>query len=328
MARIGNPTTSASRGQRYRDAELRLWHYYGLDPKERFLDLEAPAARLRVLEVGSGEPILFVHGTAGPGSWPSLIAQLPDFRSIVLDRPGWGASTPIDFSRDAYGPLVADILRGALDALELDRANVIGASIGDVWVLRLAERHPTRVGRIVLMGGGPVVADVGVPRIIRLLATPLGAVMVRRPDQPNRVRSILRQLGHGPSLDAGRIPDEFIDWRVTVAHESDSMRHEREMIRAIVKGRSYRPGLTFDDDALAAIQPPTVHLFGTADPTGSADIWQRVADVLPRGELRLIEAAGHMPWFDDPAQIAGTVRRFLTMGSAPAGGFVATTGSP
>jgi pimeloyl-ACP methyl ester carboxylesterase len=71
-----------------------------------------------------------------------------------------------------------------------------------------------------------------------------------------------------------------------------------------------------------------VHLFGTADPTGSADIWQRVADVLPRGELRLIEAAGHMPWFDDPAQIAGTVRRFLTTGSAPAGGFVATTDSP
>jgi len=89
---------------------------------------------------------------------------------------------------------------------------------------------------------------------------------------------------------------------VTLAQETDSMRHEREMIRAIVSGRSYRPGLTFDDAALADIQPPTVHLFGTADPTGSADIWQRVADVLPRGELRLIEAAGHMPWFDDPAQ--------------------------
>jgi len=115
---------------------------------------------------------------------------------------------------------------------------------------------------------------------------------------------------------------------VAVARETDSMRHEREMIRAIVKGKSYRPGLTFDDDGLAAIQPPTLQVFGTADPVGSADIWQRVADVLPRGELRLIEAAGHMPWFDDPAQVASTMRRFLTTGSAPAGGFAAATDSP
>jgi hypothetical protein len=41
------------------------------------------------------------------------------------------------------------------------------------------------------------------------------------------------------------------------------MRNERGMIRAIVKGKSYRPGLTFDDDGLAAIQPPTLHVFGT-----------------------------------------------------------------
>jgi pimeloyl-ACP methyl ester carboxylesterase len=114
---------------------------------------------------------------------------------------------------------------------------------------------------------------------------------------------------------------------VTVARETDSMRHEREMIRAIVKGKSYRPGLTFDDAGLAAIQPPTLQVFGTADPVGSADIWQRVADVVPRAELRLIEGAGHMPWFDDPAQVAGEISRFLMTGSA-AGGFVAAADTP
>ena len=324
MASIAKSTTSETGSQHCRDAELRLWHHYGLEPNERFLDLEAPAGRVRVLEVGSGEPILFVHGTAGPGSWPSLIAQLPGFRSIVLDRPGWEPSSPIDFARHAYGPLVSHVLRGVLDALGLERTNAIGASIGDVWVLRLAELLPTRVDRIVLLGGGPVVAEVGVPRVIRFLASPLGAVMVRLPDKPERVRSILRRLGHGASLAAGRIPDEFIDWRVTVARETDSMCHERKMIRAIVKGKSYRPGLTFDDDGLAAIQPPVLHVFGVADPTGSAEIWQRVADLLPRGALRLIEGAGHMPWFDDPTQVATEVGRFLMAAPADGGPGTAT----
>jgi pimeloyl-ACP methyl ester carboxylesterase len=303
--------TAGTRIERYRESERELWHHYGLEPNERFLDLDSPAVRLRVLEVGSGEPVLFVHGTVGPGGWPSLIHELPGYRSIVLERPGWGMSFPIDFSGQEYKTLVASVLRGALDALELERAHVVGGSIGNVWALRLAAEHPSRIGRIVLLGGGPIVSQAGVPGIIRLLASPAGALMVRLPDKPARVRSILRQSGHGESLDAGRIPDEFVDWRIAVGRETDSMRHEREMVRAIVKGTSYRPGLTFEDAELAAIRQPILHVYGTADPVGSADIWTRVARMLPRGELRLVEGAGHMPWFDHPGTVAGEVSRFL-----------------
>jgi pimeloyl-ACP methyl ester carboxylesterase len=289
-----------------------LWQHYGLAPEERFLDLDAPAARLRVLEFGSGEPVLFVHGTVGPGGWASLISELPGFRSIVLERPGWGLSSSIDFSRQDYKTLVADVLQGVLDALELERAHVVGGSIGNVWALRVAAQHPSRVERIVLMGGGPIVAEARVPGIIRLLASPAGALMVRLPDKPARLRSILRQSGHGASLDAGRIPDEFIDWRVAVGRETGSMRHEREMVCAIVKGKSYRPGLTFDDAELAAIRHPTLHVYGTADHTvGSAEIFSRVANALPRGDLRLVEGAGHMPWFDDLDTVGDEVGRFL-----------------
>jgi pimeloyl-ACP methyl ester carboxylesterase len=304
-------TSTGTRSERYREAERALWNHYGLEPYERFVELDSPAVRLRVLEVGSGEPLLFVHGTVGPGGWPSLIHELPGFRSIVLERPGWGLSSPIDFSRREYKTLVAEVLRGALDALELERAHVVGGSIGNVWALRLAAQHPSRVRRIVLLGGGPLVPEAGVPRIIRLLASPAGALMVRLPDKPARVRSILRQSGHGPSLDSGRIPDEFVDWRVAVGSETDSMRLEREMVRALVKGKSYRPGLTFEAAELAAIRHATLHVYGTSDPVGSADIWRRVAGVLPRGQVRLLEGAGHMPWFDDPGKVAREVRRFI-----------------
>jgi pimeloyl-ACP methyl ester carboxylesterase len=317
MAGTAISTNSAAiQTDRYRDAERKLWEYYGLEPTERFLDLRSPAVRLRVLEVGSGEPVLLVHGTVGPGSWPSLIHELRGFRCIVLDRPGWGLSSAIDFSGQEYKTLVAEVLRGTLDALGLERAHVAAGSIGNVWALRLAAQHPSRVGHVVLLGGGPIVSEVGVPRMIRLLASPAGAVMVRLPDKPARLRSILRQSGHGPSLDAGRIPDEFLDWRVAAGRETGAMRHEREMVCAIIRGNSYRPGLTLEDGELAAIQQPTLHVYGTADPVGSAEIWKRVAGTLPRGELRLIEGAGHMPWFDDSYGVAAEVSRFLAAGGA------------
>jgi pimeloyl-ACP methyl ester carboxylesterase len=198
MASTAIASLSAStRTERYLEAERRLWQHYGLEPNERFLDLDAPATRLRVLEIGSGEPILYVHGTVGPGGWPSLISELPGYRSIVLERPGWGLSSAIDFSRHEYKTLVANVLRGALDALEIERAHVVGGSIGNVWALRLAAQQPSRVERIVLMGGGPIVAEAGVPGIIRLLASDAPRVRHSRPHGVGR--DLEPRRGRAPS---------------------------------------------------------------------------------------------------------------------------------
>lgn len=298
---------------RYREAERSLWSHYGLEPSERFVELSSPAVTLRVVEVGSGPPVLFVPGTAGTGPyWGSLVRGLSGFRCLLLDRPGWGLSTPLDYSSVEYFAAVADLLRGALDALEIERADVVGASIGDLWALRLASRHPARVGRVVLLGGGPIVGESGAPGIIRLIASPIGAIMVRLPQKPGRVQAFMRQAGHGASLDAGRIPEEYIRWRVAFERETNSMRNERDMVRTIVSWRKgLRPGLTLDDAELAAIRQPTLLVYGTADPVGTVEIWRRVVGLLPRGEPQLVEGAGHMPWLDDPSGVAGHINRFL-----------------
>jgi 2-hydroxy-6-oxonona-2,4-dienedioate hydrolase len=302
-----------ARTERYRQAERALWGHYGLEPTERFIDLDSPRVRLRVVEIGSGEPVLFVPGTGGVGPyWGALVRELKGFRCLMLDRPGWGLSSPVDYSKYEYGTVVADVLRGALDALGLERAHVAGAGIGGVWPLRLAATHPPRVGRIVLLGGGPLVPEILPPAFVRLLASPVGAIIVRLPQRPGMVRSILRQAGHGPSLDAGRIPDVFVDWRVALGRETDSMRNERDMVRALVSGRTFRPALTFDDAELAAIGHPTLMVYGTADEVGTVDIWRRAMGVLPRGELHVVDGAGHLPWLDDPIQVGGRVGDFLS----------------
>jgi pimeloyl-ACP methyl ester carboxylesterase len=309
----GTIKSADSATDRYREAEQTLWSHYGLEPTERFVELSSPAVRLRVVELGTGPPVLFIPGTGGTGPyWGSLVLGLKGFRCLLLDRPGWGLSTPLDYASVDYRPASAEVLRGLLDALEIDRADVVGASIGEVWALQLALQHTARVGRVVLLGGGPVVAESGTPRIIRLIASPVGAIMVRRPQTPGRVQTLMRQAGHAASLDAGRIPDEYIRWRVAFDRETESMRNEREMVRAIVSWRTgLRPGVTFEDAEIAAVQQPTLLAYGTADPVGTVEIWRRVAGVLPRGELQLLDGAGHMPWLDNPSELASRVSHFL-----------------
>ena len=297
--------------ERYLAAETRLWQHYGLLPGERFVEIGRPRARLRVLEAGTGAPVLFLHGTVGPGSWPSLVAGMPGFRCLLLDRPGWGLSTPVDYPRGGYRQFVADLLAALLDSLDIDRVDVVGGSIGDVWALSLAEHHPTRVGRVVLLGGGPIVADVRVPGFIRVLASPIGAVIVRLPMDRDRLLSILRGSGHTASLEDGRVADELVAWRLAASNDTAAMRHERDMVRGIVRGSGWRPGFMFDEGQLARIEKPTLLVYGTADPTGSVEIWRRVTDNLPDGELQVMPGAGHHPWFEDAQGVAERVQGFL-----------------
>jgi pimeloyl-ACP methyl ester carboxylesterase len=303
---------SNARLDRYSRTERELWRQYGLEPTERFVDLDVPMVHLRVVEAGSGEPILFVHGTGGIGPyWAPLVRELGGFRSLMLDRPGWGFSSPIDYAKHEYKTVVADLLAGALDALGIERAHVVGASIGDVWALRLAMRYPDRVRRIVLLGGGPVLPEVPVPGVIRLIASPFGRIMVRLSAKPRAVRGMIRGMGHGASLDAGRIPEEYIEWRATLGRETGSMRSERLMVRSLVRGREFRSGLTFAEAELASIRQPTLLVYGTADGTAPLELWKRFVGLLPAGELHLVEAAGHLPWLDDPSGVASRIRGFL-----------------
>jgi pimeloyl-ACP methyl ester carboxylesterase len=312
----GQATSDDPRQGEYRRAESALWSHYGLEPRERFVTTSSPGARLRVHEVGTGDPVLFVHGTGGLGPyWGPLVRALGDFRCLLLDRPGWGLSSPVDYAQHDYGSLAAGLLKDVLDGLGIERAHVVGASIGNVWALRLAQHFPSRVATVGLLGGGPLLQEKEVPTIIRLIRSPLGRVMVRLPEKPGRARSIMKSMGHGPALDDGRIPDEYIDWHVALNNLTDSMRHERDMVRAIVNRRGFEPALTFDPAELSAIAHPTSMVFAKADPNGPVELWEKFAGLLPHGELHVMEG-GHMPWLDDPPRVASVLSQLFRKASA------------
>jgi len=310
------PMANTARLARYRQAEQDLWHAYRLEPIERFVEVSLPrvVVRLRVLEIGAGEPAVFIPGTGGTGPyWAPLIRELPGIRCVMIDRPGWGLSSPLDYRDRDYGETAAAILGGALDALGLDRVDVVGASIGDLWGLRLAQREPGRVRRIVALGGGPIV-DLPAPRFIRLLASPLGALIVRIPSNERMLRGQLGAIGHGASLTAGRM-DDLLPWRVAFVRETPSLQNERAMVRSILLRDGWRAGFVPTDADLGAVTAPFRMVFGSADPTGSVDLWRHFTSRLAQGELQIVEGAGHMPWWDEPAVVGRSVREFLA-GSA------------
>lgn len=121
----------------------------------------AGGIRTNYLAAGAGEPVVLIHGS-GPGvtayaNWRLTIPDLAKhYRVLALDMVGFGYSERPDDVR--YGVQTwADQVVGFLDALSLPRASLVGNSFGGAIALRVATRHPDRVGRLALMG------SVGVP---------------------------------------------------------------------------------------------------------------------------------------------------------------------
>ena len=107
-------------------------------------------------DVGSGQPVLLLHGS-GPGvsawaNWQHNIGVLAErYRVIAPDLVGFGATQrpdDIHYSLDTW----IDHVWAFLDALGIERASLVGNSLGGRIGLGMASQHPERLDRMVLMG--------------------------------------------------------------------------------------------------------------------------------------------------------------------------------
>ncbi|UVM57904.1 alpha/beta fold hydrolase [Pseudomonas sp. B21-012] len=118
----------------------------------------ADGLQLHYQDVGTGEAVVFIHGS-GPGAsghsnfkqnYPAFAAA--GYRVIVPDLPGYGASSKpqMVYSLDFF----VSALSGLLDALDIQRCVLVGNSLGGAIAIKLALDQPGRVSRLVLMAPG------------------------------------------------------------------------------------------------------------------------------------------------------------------------------
>lgn len=145
----------------------------------------APDARVRrirwsqgetqLFELGTGAPLLYVHGGLG-GAYevvPILVALAENHRVLAVDRPGHGLADPFEYRGVDLLDHARTFLGDILDALELSTVDVVANSMGGLWSVAFAIDAPSRVSRLVLVG-----APVGLKRRPPLLLLPLGLPLI------------------------------------------------------------------------------------------------------------------------------------------------------
>ena len=249
-------------------------------------------AKIHYVEAGSGAPLILIHGLAdNVAVWDSVIPSLAaKFRVIAFDQIGFGHSDKplLSYRVSTF----VDFLDGFMTELKIERASLVGNSLGGWAAAAFALTHPERVERLVLSdaAGYAALAKTMDPRALRALR------LASRED--------IRYLG----------PLTFHDKRFY--QDVDLAFKER-----VTAGDSYTVSQLLDsmtrgddvlDNRLHAINRPTLVIWGRDDKLIPLNFGERFHQEVAGSRLRIIDNCGHMPQVECANEFTAAVLEFLS----------------
>ena len=298
---------------RFRAAQETLFAQTGTQARSRFVAISEPAMRVHVLEAGSGQPVLMIHGgNSVAAAWEPLLSLLqPHFHLYAPDRPGCGLTEKIDYRRVAFREHAIAFVRSIMDALGLERANLVGNSMGGYWALVFALAHPDRVDRLALVGE-PAGSTEKLTWFHRLTATPglnrlLYATILKARREQARER-LARLVAHPE-----RVSEAFLDVTYAGAVLPGARLAWLSMLERVAP--PFRPNeLTYAlREELCQLRRPVLIIWGDHD-FFAPSLGEELCRYLPEARLEVVADAGHFPWVDHPEQVALLLRTFLGTG--------------
>ncbi len=243
--------------------------------------------------------VLLIHGyTSNARGWVPLLPYLnPTFRYLIPDLRGHGQSSKPDCCYDRY--TFAFDLRLLLDALQIQRADVYGTSLGSLIAQAFAEFSPERTRKLVLQ------SSTGGQRT--------GCTSNAGGEAAFDFRAAILTLKDPIDPESAFM----IDWYTSTAPvDADFLRRQRHDAAAIparVWLAILEQGLNGGDvqAALARIQAPTLLIWGAKDNLFGAKDRCSLIGALPKARVELFKTLGHNLYWEDPAAVAAVVNPYL-----------------
>jgi pimeloyl-ACP methyl ester carboxylesterase len=257
--------------------------------------------RLRYVRAGSGPAVVLLHGFGSSlYTWKDVIPALAARHdAVALDLPGFGESDrPASLS---FEDLPRAVL-GLMDQLGIERAALVGNSMGGATAALVAAREPGRVSALVLVdAAGFNLEPAQQPGLVRLTTSSLAPLVGLLPGKRLVVEASLRQVFHDPA----RVTPERLSEYLAAGERPGTLRAMRSLGTSLVD----RPSVVAE--SLARIGARTLVVWGDDDrwiPLADAD---RFVAAIPGSRKVVILACGHVPQEERPDEVARLLVSFL-----------------
>src|SRR5437016_12076101 len=248
-------------------------------------------AKVHYVDAGTGSPVILLHGLADDvGVWESAIAPLAaKYRVVALDQIGFGRSDKplLNYRVSTF----VDFLDGFLNELKIERASLVGNSLGGWVAADFALKHPDRIERLVLSdaAGYAALAKTMDPR-------PLNALRLAS-------REDIRYLGPLTFRDKRFYEDVDLAFKQRVtAGDSHTV---SQFLASMIRGEDVLDG------QLGAIEKPTLILWGRDDKLIPVSFAARFNKEINASQVRILDGCGHMPHVECAEKFNHALLQFL-----------------
>jgi 2-hydroxy-6-oxonona-2,4-dienedioate hydrolase len=256
---------------------------------------------IHINEAGSGQAVFLLHGS-GPGAtgWSNFSPNIPflaqKYHVIAVDMPGWGESDPCTWQQRDHSTALAELM----DALGIEKATVIGNSMGGGTTIRFGYEHPDRVIRLITMGSSSGA---------RTLTGPGGlteGLKILQKGYRTPTFETMRELVDVMTFDSSFATDELIQQRadMTAAHPA----HNKNFL----DGTTKRAVVELDHDKVATIKAPTLLFHGRDDRVVHYENSLRLGMLIPDSRIVLINRCGHWLQIEHADEFNQMVDLFIT----------------
>lgn len=264
--------------------------------------VQAGGVRLHYHELGSGYPLICLHG-AGPGasSWSNFKHNIGAFseryRTMLVDMPQYGRSEKVVIKGGRL-TFTARVLGDFMQELGLEKAHFVGNSMGGQVCMRMAIDTPHRVDRMAVIGASPISFSVFAP-------TPVEGVRLIREyykgnDGPTR--SKMRWLLESLVYDRSRVTDEAVEERYAASIDPES-------VELFTKTPPQNEDLFADLDRISA---PTLVIWGQEDRFGALDVGLHLIKRLQNARMFVFPRCGHWAHVEHAEEFNELVLDFLS----------------
>ena len=262
-------------------------------------DIQAGGIRVNYHDHGSGFPLLMIHGS-GPGvsawaNWRLVIPELAKQRRVLApDMVGFGFTerpAGMVYSMDNWVKQAVDFI----DALGLEKVDLVGNSFGGALSLALTIRHPERVRRLVLMGA----AGVSFP-----ITPALDAVWGYEPSFEN-----MRRIMDVFAYDRGLVNDELAQLRYEASIRPGFHESYAQMFPA--PRQRWVDALASPEQDIARIEHETLIIHGRDDKVIPLENSLRMSQLISRSQLHVFGRCGHWTQIEHASRFALLVSDFL-----------------